>query len=389
MSCRRRRRGQHHRRGHRDPDAEVPAEPAEVGARAFVHAAHPIDRDRPRGERSGDKTSVVRFRGVRCSVIQVILPSFPRCSPSRPAGARKLIAMSFRGITGLIWYSGSPRGGNEMPEHTIGTREEWQAARDELAKLEADQAKRNEEVKQKRLALPWVPVEKEYEFDTEDGKKTLAELFDGRSQLLAYNVMFGPDYTLGACPGCTSLADGLDGSLVHLNHRDVTLICFSRAPIERLIAYKRADGMGVPVRLHLQHRIRLRLRPRADRGAGTGRPRGQGDGREPARVARGVVGPGRGRAEGRAAREPELDRLRPRERHRLPHLHGVGARPVRRAVLQLPGGANAKARAGRDRGSGGRTSTRTDMRRLVLQTGISIDGSSSTVTFTRRGGSSR
>ena len=125
-----------------------------------------------------------------------------------------------------------------MPEHTIGRREEWQAARDELAKLEAEQAKRNEEVKAKRLELPWVEVEKEYAFDTQDGKKTLAELFDGRSQLLAYNVMFGPGYSLGACPGCTSLADGLDGTLVHLNHQDVTLICFSRAPIDRLTAYK-------------------------------------------------------------------------------------------------------------------------------------------------------
>ena len=133
-----------------------------------------------------------------------------------------------------------------MPEHKIGTREEWQAARDELAKLEAEQAERNEEIKSKRLDLPWVPVEKEYEFDTEDGKKTLAELFDGRSQLLAYNIMFGPDYTLGACPGCTSLGDGLDGSLVHLNHRDVTLICFSRAPIERLTAYKQRMGWQFP-----------------------------------------------------------------------------------------------------------------------------------------------
>src|SRR6266511_1062488 len=123
-----------------------------------------------------------------------------------------------------------------MSEHRTGTREEWQAARDELAKLEAEQAERNEEITSKRLDLPWVPVEKEYELDTEDGSKTLAELFDGRSQLLAYNIMFGPDYTLGACPGCTSLGDGLDGSLVHLNHRDVTLLCFSRAPIERLTA---------------------------------------------------------------------------------------------------------------------------------------------------------
>src|SRR4029450_8695294 len=121
-----------------------------------------------------------------------------------------------------------------MAEHKIGTHEEWQAARDELAKLEAEQAKRNEEIKRKRLELPWVRVEKEYEFDTEQGKKTLAELFDGRSQLLAYNIMFGPDYDNGACPGCTNLGDGLDGGLIHLNRRDVTLICFSRAPIELL-----------------------------------------------------------------------------------------------------------------------------------------------------------
>src|SRR5436853_4862753 len=101
----------------------------------------------------------------------------------------------------------------EMPERTIGTREEWQAAREELAKLEAEQAERNEEIKKRRLELPWVPVEKQYAFDTEDGRKALADLFDGRSQLLAYNIMFGPDYELGACPGCSSLGDGLDGAL--------------------------------------------------------------------------------------------------------------------------------------------------------------------------------
>src|SRR3954453_8215987 len=94
-----------------------------------------------------------------------------------------------------------PREEDEMPEHKVGTRKEWQGARDELAKLEAEAAQRREEINRKRRELPWVPVEKEYEFDTEDGKKPLAELFDGRSQLLAYNVMYGPDYTLGACPG--------------------------------------------------------------------------------------------------------------------------------------------------------------------------------------------
>jgi predicted dithiol-disulfide oxidoreductase (DUF899 family) len=102
-----------------------------------------------------------------------------------------------------------------MAEHRTGTREEWQVARDELAKLEAEQAKRNEEIKKKRRELPWVPVEKEYVFDTAEGKKSLADLFDGRSQLLAYNVMFGPDYSKGACPGCTNLADELSGSTVH------------------------------------------------------------------------------------------------------------------------------------------------------------------------------
>jgi predicted dithiol-disulfide oxidoreductase (DUF899 family) len=133
-----------------------------------------------------------------------------------------------------------------MPDHKVGTREEWQAARDELAKLEAEHAELTEKVTERRRELPWVPVEKDYEFDTEDGKKTLAELFDGRSQLLAYNIMFGPDYELGACPGCTTLGDELDGTLVHLNHLDVTLICFSRAPIDRLIAYKKRMGWQFP-----------------------------------------------------------------------------------------------------------------------------------------------
>jgi predicted dithiol-disulfide oxidoreductase (DUF899 family) len=133
-----------------------------------------------------------------------------------------------------------------MPEHKVGTREEWQAARDELAKLEAEYAELERKVTEQRRQLPWVPVEKEYEFDTEDGKKSLADLFEGRSQLLAYNIMFGPDYENGACPGCTSLGDQFDGPRVHMNHRDVTLICFSRAPIDRLVAYKQRMGWQFP-----------------------------------------------------------------------------------------------------------------------------------------------
>jgi predicted dithiol-disulfide oxidoreductase (DUF899 family) len=133
-----------------------------------------------------------------------------------------------------------------MSEHTIGSREEWQAARDEVAKLEAEHAELGRKVTEQRRQLPWVLVEKEYEFDTQDGKKTLAELFDGRSQLLAYNIMFGPDYENGACPGCSNLGDELSATRLHLSHRDVTLICFSRAPIDRLNAYKERMGWEFP-----------------------------------------------------------------------------------------------------------------------------------------------
>jgi predicted dithiol-disulfide oxidoreductase (DUF899 family) len=132
-----------------------------------------------------------------------------------------------------------------MTTHTVGTREEWLTARNELLERENEHAEQSEELARQRLELPWVPVEKEYSFATEEGTKTLAELFDGRSQLLAYNIMFGPSYT-GACPGCSNLADHLDGALVHLNHRDVTLICFSRAPLEKLQAYKQRMGWQFP-----------------------------------------------------------------------------------------------------------------------------------------------
>ncbi len=155
-----------------------------------------------------------------------------------------------------------------MSENRIGTREEWQAARGELATLEAEYAELGQKLTEQRRQLPWVEVEKEYVFDTEDGRKTLAELFDGRSQLLAYNIMFGPDYTLGACPGCTNLGDELSGTLVHLNHRDVTLICFSRAPIDRLAAYKQRMGWTFPYVSTHAIRLPVRLRARDDARAG-------------------------------------------------------------------------------------------------------------------------
>ena len=128
-----------------------------------------------------------------------------------------------------------------MPQHTVGTREEWQAARAELLEREKELTRLGDELARRRQELPWVPVDKAYVFETEAGTRTLAELFDGRSQLLVYHFMFGPDWTEG-CVGCSFLADHLDGAIVHVNQRDVTVLCASRAPIERLQAYKRRMG---------------------------------------------------------------------------------------------------------------------------------------------------
>jgi predicted dithiol-disulfide oxidoreductase (DUF899 family) len=133
-----------------------------------------------------------------------------------------------------------------MTDHEVGTREEWLRARKELLEREKELTRRSDELALERRELPWVRVDEDYRFETNEGTKTLAELFDGRSQLLAYNIMYGPDYELGACPGCTNLGDELDPTRVHLNHRDVTLICFSRAPIDRLNAYKKRMGWTFP-----------------------------------------------------------------------------------------------------------------------------------------------
>src|ERR671934_1140438 len=132
-----------------------------------------------------------------------------------------------------------------MTDHRVGTREEWLAAREKLLLHEKEHTRLGDEIARQRRELPWVPVEKEYRFDTEEGEKTLVELFDGRSQLLIYHLMFGPSYE-AACPGCTGLADHFDGALTHLNNRDVTLIAISRAPIEKLQAYKRRMGWQFP-----------------------------------------------------------------------------------------------------------------------------------------------
>jgi predicted dithiol-disulfide oxidoreductase (DUF899 family) len=127
----------------------------------------------------------------------------------------------------------------------VGTEQEWQAARRELLAAERELEAQTERVQQQRQELPWVPVEKEYRLATEDGPKSLLELFEGRSQLLIYHLMFGEDWDV-ACPGCSSLADGLGGVVAHLNDRDVTLVCMSGAPIEKLADYKARRGWTVP-----------------------------------------------------------------------------------------------------------------------------------------------
>jgi predicted dithiol-disulfide oxidoreductase (DUF899 family) len=131
-----------------------------------------------------------------------------------------------------------------MIDHRIGTQEEWQAERDELLKEEKELTRRGDELARKRRELPWVRVEKDYRFETEDGTRTLADLFDGRSQLLVYHFMFGPPYQAG-CPVCSSIADTLDPQVAHLKARDATLLLASRAPLEKLLAYRERMGWGV------------------------------------------------------------------------------------------------------------------------------------------------
>src|SRR3989442_3112254 len=131
-----------------------------------------------------------------------------------------------------------------MTEHRMGTQQEWQAERDELLKEEKELTRRGDELARKRSELPWVAVEKDYRFETEDGTKTLADLFDGRSQLLVYHFMFGPPYEAG-CPVCSSIADTLDPQVVHLKARDTTLLLASRAPLEKLLGYRGRMGWGI------------------------------------------------------------------------------------------------------------------------------------------------
>ena len=132
-----------------------------------------------------------------------------------------------------------------MNSHKIGTREQWLAARLELLEAEKELTRRGDAVSRQRQELPWVRIDKEYRFETGQGPASLADLFQGRSQLLIYHFMFGPDYTAG-CPSCSAIADGFDGSAVHLANHDVTLCAVSRAPLAKLQAYQQRMGWSFP-----------------------------------------------------------------------------------------------------------------------------------------------
>jgi predicted dithiol-disulfide oxidoreductase (DUF899 family) len=133
----------------------------------------------------------------------------------------------------------------QTAQHKTGTREEWLKARLDLLEAEKDLTRRSDELARQRQALPWVRVDKDYQFDTEDGKASLAGLFRGRSQLLVYHFMFGPDYKAG-CPSCSMIADGFDGFAEHLANHDVMLWAISRAPLAKLQAYRKRMGWTFP-----------------------------------------------------------------------------------------------------------------------------------------------
>jgi len=155
-----------------------------------------------------------------------------------------------------------------MTKHRTGTREEWLAARLELLEAEKELTRRSDELARRRQELPWVRIDKEYRFETDEGKASLADLFKGRSQLLVYHFMFGPDYSSG-CPSCSAIADGFNGFGVHLANHDVMLWAVSRAPLEKLQAYKRRMGWSFPVGVLIRQRLQFRFRRLRVGGAAT------------------------------------------------------------------------------------------------------------------------
>ena len=214
-----------------------------------------------------------------------------------------------------------------MTDHKIGIREEWLAAREQLLVREKEHTRLGDELARQRRELPWVRLEKEYRFDTDDGEKALGELFDGRSQLLVYHFMFGPSYQAG-CPVNSSIADTVNGVLPHLRARDVSFVFVSQAPLEKLQAYKHRMGWSFPwvstARTdfnfdlgfsYTEEQAReavaqmrptgLATRTGTDRATADRRAQRQLDGHRRRRLPH---------------REPRLQHLRTRQRRRLPHV---------------------------------------------------------------------
>src|SRR5262245_2182595 len=159
-----------------------------------------------------------------------------------------------------------------MTTHMTATREEWLEARRDLLAAEKDLTRRSDDIARLRQRLPWVAIDKIYRFDTEAGSKTLKDLFDGRSQLLVYHFMFGPDYKAG-CPSCSMIADGFNGFAVHLANHDVTLMAVSRAPLAKLKAYKQRMGWAFPWASSHGGDFNFDFNVSFTRGAGEGRIR--------------------------------------------------------------------------------------------------------------------
>ena len=224
-----------------------------------------------------------------------------------------------------------------MTDHKTGTREEWLAARLELLEAEKALTRRSDELARRRQELPWVRIDKEYRFETDEGAASLADLFRGRSQLLIYHFMFGPDYTAG-CPSCSAIADGFDGSVVHLANHDVTLCAVSRAPLAKLQAYKQRMGWSFPWASSFGSDFNYDFQAahtRAGVGVGSRRvqlPRGGLAAVSRARTVPGSTSSRRHRRNGLGdvpARRARRERVRARGWRRVPHLLGVRARAGR------------------------------------------------------------
>ncbi len=221
-----------------------------------------------------------------------------------------------------------------MTTHTVGTAEEHLAARAELLQAEKEHTRRNDELARQRRELPWVRIEKDYVFDTADGEATLADLFRGRSQLVVYHFMYGPDWTEG-CPSCSGVADGFDETHLHLQHHDVAFTAVSRAPLDKLLAYRDRMGWSFPWAssaasdFNFDFNVSFTEESIAN-GTDLQLPR-------PRRMA--------GRPEEPPVRGPGHERLRARGRRRLPHVLRVLARrrrPLGHVAVAGPGAAGSE-----------------------------------------------